>query len=146
MNQELYKEPLQITWMVPHAPFTDAAPIRYYLKTEMSIRFRRFNPLHSCTNQFKKPFCNQGSHYENTDDFRYGKETITRYHQIDSFCCQQKWRNHKGGHWYIHEECIIHTALCQKAGKDIKQWKNRARNLSRYWVTLVGQSVNQSVS
>jgi len=25
---------------------------------------------------------------------------------------------HKGGHWLVHEECIVHTAVCQKAYRD----------------------------
>ena len=45
---------------------------------------------------------------KNTDDFRYAMETITwRYnHQIDTFCCQQKWIEHKRGTlvspWRMH--------------------------------------------
>jgi len=40
-------------------------------------------PLHSSMNQemFKKYPCNQGDHYENTDDFHYTKEAITCDHQ-----------------------------------------------------------------
>ena len=33
---------------------------------------------------------------------------------------------HKGGHWYVHEECILRTAVCQRhrSGRsDIKQGK-----------------------
>ena len=31
--------------------------------------------------------------------FLLQKESIMWYHQIDTFYCQQRWRQHKGGHW-----------------------------------------------
>ena len=43
---------------------------------------------------------------KNMDDFCYAKEAIMWYHQIDTFCYQQRWMEHKGGHWYftnVHE-------------------------------------------
>ena len=36
---------------------------------------------------------------KNTDDFCYGKEAITQHHQINTFCYQQRWMEHKGGHY-----------------------------------------------
>jgi len=57
-----------------------------------------FNPLHNSMNQqlFEKlPVSN---HYENTEDFSLWKEAITCHHQIDTFRCQQRWMEHKGGH------------------------------------------------
>jgi len=64
----------------------------------------------------------KGSHYEkNIDDFRYAKGTIKNDRQINAFHCQQRWMEHKGGHWYFPEECIAHTAVCQKAPFGLKQ-------------------------
>ena len=33
-------------------------------------------------------------------------------HQIDTFHCQQRCIEHKGGHWLVHEECIVRNAVC----------------------------------
>ena len=48
-----------------------------------------------------------------TISITHAKEAITRNQQIDTFCYHQM--EHKGGHWLVHEECIVHTAVCQKA-------------------------------
>ena len=54
---------------------------------------------------------------------------------------------HKGGHWLVHEECIVRTAVCQNAHLG-RKWcqtvKNQAHSASCYWVTLVWR--HQSVS
>ena len=47
--------------------------------------------------------------------FPLQREAIMCYHQINTIRCQQRWMGHKGGHWYVHEECIVHTAVGQKA-------------------------------
>jgi len=48
---------------------------------------------------------------------------------------------HKGGHWLVHEECIVCTAMCQKAHLGMKQHrtvkKSQAHSLSRYQIMLV---------
>jgi len=110
-----------------------------------------FNLLHYSTNQelFEKHLCNQGSHYEKyRDDFRYTKKAIMCNYQINTFHYQQRWMEHKGGHWLVPKECIGRTAVCQKAPLRLKRHqtvkKNQASNLSRYWVMLVWR--NQAVS
>jgi len=57
------------------------------------------NPLHSNTNQelFEKHLYNQNSHYKKYRQFP--KEAVMFDHQIDRFHCQQRWMEHKGGHW-----------------------------------------------
>jgi len=54
--------------------------------------------LHSSMNQvvFEKHLCNKSSHYENS---LRAKEAMTCNHQINAFHCQQRWMEHKGGHW-----------------------------------------------
>jgi len=49
----------------------------------------------------EKHLCNIGSHYEKYRQFSimYAKEAITCNHQIDTFDCEQRWMEHKGGHW-----------------------------------------------
>jgi len=44
---------------------------------------------------------------------------------------------HKGGHWLVLEECIVHTAVCQKGTSRAEAVKNQARIDSYYQVTLV---------
>ena len=37
----------------------------------------------------------------------HAKEAILSKHQIDTFCCQKRWMEHKRGHWLVQEECIV---------------------------------------
>jgi len=64
---------------------------------------------------------------------------------------------HKGRYWLVHEECIVHTAVCQKAHLGTKRCqtvkKNQAHSLSRYRVmvgirqfSLVSLLVSESVT
>ena len=95
-NQELFKKYICIkVWKVRVVLCT---PVIIW---NWSIHFpslsAMFNLLHSRTNQelFEKHLCNQGSHYE-----KYEKAIMCK-HQINAFYCQQRWMEHKGGHWYV---------------------------------------------
>ena len=39
----------------------------------------------------------------------------------------QRWMEHKGGHWLVQEECILLTAVCQKAHLWLK-WHQIVKN------------------
>ena len=54
---------------------------------------------------------------KNMDNFFYTKEAITWYHQIDTFHSQQRWMEHKGGHWLLHKEYLACIVVCQKASQ-----------------------------
>jgi len=73
------------------------------------------NSLHSSTNQelFESTSVIATM---NTDDFHYAKEAIMCNHQINTFHCQQRWMEHKEGHWYIPEECIGYTTVRHLSG------------------------------
>ena len=94
-------EPMHTTSeMVPCVPATVER-----LKSEVSImlfwQLCSTRPLHSISNQelFEKHLCNQNSHYEKYGQFLLQREAITCYHQINTFCCQQRLMGHKGGDW-----------------------------------------------
>jgi len=38
------------------------------------------------------------------------------------FHCQQRGMEHTG-HWEVHEECIVFSAVCHKTQSDVEQWK-----------------------
>ena len=72
-------------------------------------------------------------------------------HQINAFCCQQRRMEHKGGHWLVHEECIVRMWYAKRhilGWNNVEQWKIQPHSVSLYWVMLVWrrQSVNQLVS
>ena len=74
-----------------------------------------FNSLHNVMNQelFEKHLCNQSSHYKKYGRFPLWREAITCYCQIDTFCCQQRWMGHKGGHWWMHcTYCGVPKGTC----------------------------------
>jgi len=54
------------------------------------------------------------------DDFHYAKDAITCYYQLGTFFRQQRCMGHKGGHWLLHEECVVRTLVCQKAPLELK--------------------------
>ena len=87
-----------------------------------------FNPLHRIPNQelFEKHLCNQSSHYENTDDFRYElREAITCY--ADGLCykLRKTWCTTAKSTPFIVTKmngdtgksmkyvCIVRTVVCQ---------------------------------
>jgi len=98
-----------------------------------------FNLLHSSTNQelFEKHLCNQSNHYENNDSFCYAKlggSHYMLYHQIDTFCCQQRWREHTGkSELYVPQYAKRHLS----SWSNIEQWKNWAQTLNHCWTMLV---------
>ena len=59
---------------------------------------------------------------------------------------------HKEGHWQVHEECIVRTAVCQKAplGPRLCQTVKKIKPIALAVITLrlsegTSQSVKQSV-
>jgi len=102
-------------------------------KVKYLLRFF-VNLLHSNMSQdlVEKHLCNQGSHYEKIQmiSITHAKEAITCNHQIDTFRCQQRWMEHKGGHWLVHEEFIVHTAVYQKAYLELKQCRTVKKSSS----------------
>jgi len=118
-----------------------AVPLNYHLNSELSIMLHclLYSTRYTAV-QIRNHSVIKVATMKNTDDFCYKKETITWHHQIDTFCCQQRWMEHKWGHWLVHEECIVHTAVCQRHHSDwsdVKQYKNQACSISLYWVMLV---------
>jgi len=113
-----------------------------------------FNSLHSSTNQeiFEKHLCNKSSHYE-----KYRQFLIT---QRKPLCATTKLTlfTVSKDEWNTKEDTgkslknLLHILQCAKrhlsGWSDVEQWKNQARSLSRYRVTLVWrhQVVNQLVS
>ena len=80
----------------------------------------------------------------------HAQEAIMCNHQINTFRCQQRLMEHKGGHWLIHEECIVLTAVYQNTHLGLKQHqteKNQACSVSHYLCLSEGisQSGTQSV-
>jgi len=74
-----------------------------------------FTPLQSSTNQelFEKRLCNQGSHYENKDDFHYTKEAITSRATTLFTVSKDEWNTKGDTGKSIKNDCMY--AVCQKA-------------------------------
>jgi len=58
-----------------------------------------FNSLHSSKNCLKFTSVIKVATMKSMDNFCYAKEAIMCNHQINAFHCQQRWMDHKGGHW-----------------------------------------------
>jgi len=104
-----------------------------------------FDSLHSSTNQelFEKCPCNQDSHalwkLQTISITQRKPSCVTTKSML--FTVSKYEMEHKGGYWLVHNICIAHTAVCQKAPlvgwSNIEQWKNQAHSPSCYQVTLV---------
>ena len=107
------KAPLQSTHMVPRALVISI--IVWKVKYLLSFFVGYVQPVYTAVrikNCLKSTSASKIATMKNTDDFRYeGKPSRA----IDTFCCQQIRMGDKEGHWWVHEECIVHTAVCQKA-------------------------------
>jgi len=67
------------------------------------------------------------------DDFHFEKKPSRITTKLEPFAVSKD----KRGHWY--EECIVHTAVYQKAPLRLNRnqiVKNQARSISRYCITL----------
>ena len=118
-SQYIYKYKILEYSTALHTP-----TINYLLKSEVYASLSAmFNPLHRITNQeqLEKHLYNQSNHYEKYERFPLRREAITCYRQTDTFRCQQRRMGYKGGHWYVHDECIVHTAVCQTARVRLKR-------------------------
>ena len=96
-----------------------------------------FNPLHSSMNQelFEKHFCNQNSHNENTDDFRFeGKPSHARAKSTLFTVSKDEWDTKEDtGKSMKNALYVLRYAKRHLSSRsDVKQWKNQARSLSRY--------------
>ena len=103
INQELHKKQLcnqnshyeKQKWCAPPPPVKGSASINYRLKREVSIMLRcqlcstRYTAV-QIRNYSKSTSVIKIATMENTDDFRYAKEAITWYHQVNTFHCQQR--------------------------------------------------------
>jgi len=84
-----------------------------------------FDLLHSSTNQegFENHLCSKSSHHE------YGRflvmqrkpSHVTTKLMLFTVSKNQRWMEHKGGHWQVPQECIAHTVVCQKAPLGMKR-------------------------
>jgi len=59
-----------------------------------------------------------------TDDFRYERKPSCAAAKSTLFVVNKDELEHKGGHWLVHEECIVHTVVCQKAHLGLKRRRN----------------------
>ena len=76
--------------------------------------------LHCYMNQdrFEKDLSNQSSHYEKYRQFPFQRKPSCATTKSALFTVSKgdkRIMEHKGGHWLVHEECIVCTVVCQKA-------------------------------
>ena len=77
-----------------------------------------FSPLHSVTNkeQYQKCRCNQSSYH-------VGKLCIAPP-WFNTLGNQQNEMRYKGGQRWVHDVCIVHTSVCQKAHVRMNRHQN----------------------
>ena len=73
-------------------------------------------------------------------------EAITCNHQINTFHCQQRRMEHKGGHWLVHEECIVRTAVCQKSTSQAEAMSDSEKITLATIELCLAEGINQSSS
>jgi len=102
-----------------------------------------FDSIHNNTNQelFEKHLCNHGSHYEKYRRFFVMQRkpscattkltlfTVSKYEWNTKEDTGMSLKNTLHVLWYAKRHLL--------GWSDIEQWKNQARSLSHYWVTLV---------
>ena len=59
-------------------------------------------------------------------------------------------KGHKGGQWYVHKECIVWTAVYQKASLRLKQCQTVKKSSWQPYVVFIelclSEDISQSVS
>ena len=82
--------------MVPHSPVSSEIKVSIALLSQLcSTRYAAVQ----IKKRFKGTSVIKAATMKNMDSFRYTKEAIMCSHQINAFHRQQRWMEHKGGHW-----------------------------------------------
>ena len=103
--------------MVPHTP-----AVNYRLKSEISITLHRqlCSPCYTALqiqNYSKSTSTIKVATMKSTDDFHYeGKLSHTTTKSTPIAVSKDEWNTKE-----VHEECIVHTAVCQKAHVRLKR-------------------------
>jgi len=106
-----------------------------------------FHSLHSSTNQklFEKHLCNKSTHYEKYGQFfvtqrkpSHAKKLRTTIKSTLFIISKDEWNTKEDTGKSLKNTLYILSVPKYLSGwSDAKQWKNQARSLSRYRVTLV---------
>jgi len=86
-----------------HIKTRHCAPQLYQLSSEKKTLCCHLSSTH-CTavqinNCLKRTFAIKVSTMKIMDSFHYEWKPSRAYHKIDTFCHEQRWMGHKGGHW-----------------------------------------------
>ena len=91
-------------------------PVISIIVQKVIMLVQPFTQQYESNTIWKSTFAINIAHYEKYSITK-GSYHMLRYHQIDTFRSRQRWMGYKGGHWLVHEECIVHIVVSQKASQ-----------------------------